>query len=58
MRQVLGAVYTVRTKETIFSTRYENTVEYEKQKKQLAEGLKQIHLKGWFSYSLIILTMP
>jgi hypothetical protein len=46
MRQNLEAVYIIRTKQTIFSTRYEYTVDYEKQRRSLAEGLRQIHLKG------------
>lgn len=46
MRQNLDAVYVTKTKEIIFSTRLEYTVDYEKQRRSLAEGLKQIHLKG------------
>ena len=44
MRQHLEAVYVARTKEVIFSTRFEYTVEYENNKKNLAEGLRKIHV--------------
>ena len=46
MRQYLDGVYVSKTKEIIFSTRLEYTVEYENQRRSLAAGLKQIHLKG------------
>ena len=44
MRQNLDAVYVSKTKEIIFSTRHGYTVEYENQRRSLAQGLKQIHL--------------
>jgi hypothetical protein len=46
MRQRLEAIYIGKTKEIIFSTRYENTIEYENQRKNLAQGLKSIHLRN------------
>lgn len=46
MRQHLEAVYIGKTQEVIFTTRYEYTVDYEKQRRSLAHGLKQIHLQG------------
>ena len=39
-----------KTKEIVFSTRYEQTIDFENQRKSLAEGLKNIHLQGWFDY--------
>jgi hypothetical protein len=46
LRQTLDGVYVSKTKEIIFSTRHEYTIDYENQRRSLAEGLKQIHLKG------------
>ena len=46
MRQHLEGVYISKTKDIVFSTRLEYTVEYEKQRRGLAEGLRKIHLNG------------
>lgn len=46
LRQYLEGIYIGRTKEVVFSTRYEYTIEFEQQRRHLAKGLKEIHLAG------------
>lgn len=42
MRQHLEAIYVARTKEIIFTTRYENTIGMEKHRLNLASDLKKL----------------
>lgn len=46
LRQYLEGIYIGKTKEVVFSTRYEYTVEFEQQRRQLAKGLREVHLAG------------
>lgn len=46
LRQYLEGIYIGKTREVTFSTRYEYTVEFEKQRRSLAKGLREIHLQG------------
>lgn len=44
MRQHLQTVYIGKTQEVIFTTRYENTVAEEEQRRKLANELRGIHI--------------
>lgn len=46
MRQHLEAIYVAKTKEIIFTTRYENTIEVEKHRMSLASDLKKLRFSG------------